>query len=74
MIVDNLEDLPDGWILTTLGDLGSWSSGGTPSRTESRYYNGDIPWIKTGDLSDGLLLEIEEKITAEGLKNSSAKM
>jgi type I restriction enzyme, S subunit len=74
LIVDNLEDLPDGWILTTLGDLGSWSSGGTPSRTESQYYNGDIPWIKTGDLSDGLLSEIEEKITVEGLKNSSAKI
>jgi type I restriction enzyme, S subunit len=73
-IVNNLEDLPDGWILTTLGDLGTWSSGGTPPRKESQYYDGDIPWIKTGDLSDGLLLEIEEKITPEGLKNSSAKI
>ena len=67
-------DLPTGWARTTLGEIGDWSSGGTPSRKESRYYGGDIPWVKTGNLNDGLVVEIDEQITQEGLKNSSAKM
>ncbi|MCT7952947.1 restriction endonuclease subunit S [Ancylothrix sp. C2] len=67
-------NLPDGWVLTTLGQLGEWSSGGTPSRSHSEYYGGDIPWIKTGNLPDGLIEEIDENITWEGLANSSAKV
>jgi type I restriction enzyme S subunit len=50
------------------------SSGGTPSRNRKEYYNGDIPWIKTGELNNNVLTDTEEKITEEGLKNSSAKL
>lgn len=51
------------------------SSGGTPSRGRKEYYeNGNIPWIKTGELSDKVILDTEEKITNEGLQNSSAKI
>ena len=71
---DELIELPEGWELTTLGELGEWSSGGTPSRKKLEYYGGDIPWIKTGDLTDGIIEEIEETITQEGLTSSSAKI
>lgn len=71
---DGLMELPEGWELVTLGQLGEWSSGGTPSRKNIEYYGGEIPWIKTGDLTDGLIKEIEETITQEGLINSSAKI
>src|SRR5690606_16929013 len=67
------EKLPKGWKKTVLGKVSSWSSGGTPSRGVSLYYNGIIPWIKTGDLNDGILTESSEFISEEGLKNSSAK-
>ncbi|WP_324756379.1 restriction endonuclease subunit S [Sphingobacterium thalpophilum] len=50
------------------------SSGGTPSRSRKEYYNGNIPWIKTGELNNNVLTDTEEKITEEGLKNSSAKL
>nr|WP_321486215.1 restriction endonuclease subunit S [uncultured Draconibacterium sp.] len=50
------------------------SSGGTPSRSKKQYYNGKIPWIKTGELKDEILYDTEEKITEEGLNNSSAKL
>lgn len=67
-------ELPDGWETVKLQDIASWGSGGTPPRNNPKYYGGDIPWIKTGELGDGLILDTEEKITVEGLKNSSAKV
>lgn len=42
--------IPSEWLLTELGEVAYWGSGGTPSRKNSGYYEGDIPWIKTGDL------------------------
>jgi type I restriction enzyme S subunit len=57
-----------------LGDLAETTSGGTPLRNISSYYEGDIPWIKSGELNDGIISEVEEYITKEGLDNSSAKV
>ena len=45
-----------------------------PSRKESKYYGGSIPWVKTGNLPDGLIKEVDEHITDLGLQNSSAKI
>ena len=49
-------------------------SGGTPSRNNKSYYNGNIPWIKTGEVIDEIIVDTEEKITSEAIKNSSAKL
>ena len=68
------EKLPQGWCLTDLGTIGIWQSGGTPSRLNKAYYGGNIPWLKTGDLNDGLILDIPESITEEAVANSSAKI
>ena len=67
-------EVPDGWCWTTLGKIGTWQAGGTPSRMHKEYYGGNIPWLKTGDLNDGLITTIPEYITEEGLNNSSAKL
>ena len=67
-------DVPEGWCWRTLGDIGTWQAGGTPSRMHKEYYGGNIPWLKTGDLNDGIITSIPEYITEEGLKNSSAKL
>lgn len=61
------------WKKTTLGKEFHWSSGGTPKSTEASYYNGGIPWAIIGDLNDGLVTETSASISAEGLRNSSAK-
>lgn len=50
------------------------SSGGTPSRNRKEYYNGNIPWIKTGEVLNNLICDTEEKITQEAIENSSAKI
>ena len=57
-----------------LGGIFEISSGGTPSKTHAEYYDGNIPWVKTGDLKSEYLNSVDEYITDEGLKNSSAKM
>lgn len=49
-------------------------SGGTPTRSNKRYYSGTIPWIKTGELNNDIVVDSEEKITQEALENSSAKL
>lgn len=68
-----MSELPEGWVATTLGDLGRWSSGGTPSKRKPEYYGGDIPWVRTGDLRDNEIHDVEGRISPKGLANSSAK-
>ena len=58
----------------TISQLCQISSGGTPARGRKEYYGGTIPWIKTGELQNEILLDTEEKITKLGLENSSAKL
>jgi type I restriction enzyme, S subunit len=70
----NGNDLPEGWTEAALGDLVATSSGGTPSRKESAYFGPGIPWLKIGDLHDGVVTETDESITQEGLENSAAKV
>lgn len=55
-----------------LEDICHVSSGGTPSRSKSHFYGGDIPWAKISDIENstyGILTETEETITEEGLKS-----
>lgn len=68
------KQLPKNWVECSLGEIAEWGSGGTPNRGIPSYYNGTIPWLKTGDLNDGLITEVKEYITELGLKNSSAKI
>jgi type I restriction enzyme S subunit len=64
-----------GWGVKKLETLYRTSSGGTPSRKNLEYYEeGTIDWVKTGELKDGFVLSSEEKITAQGLSKSSAKL
>lgn len=67
-------EVPNNWAWTTLGNIGTWQAGGTPSRSNKSYYGGNIPWLKTGDLNDGLITNIPEKITEDAVANSSAKI
>jgi len=76
IISDNghYQKLPEGWCLTILGSIGTWQSGATPSRLRKDYYGGNIPWLKTGDLNDGIITNIPEFITEKALKETSVKL
>ena len=66
--------LPENWCWTRMQEIAQWGSGGTPSRKVSEYYNGDIYWVKTGELNDDYIFETEEHITQEAISHSSAKI
>jgi len=59
-------DLPEGWIWTTIDEIGIVVSGGTPSTKNKEFWAGDISWITPADLSD-----YKEKSIAKGSRNLS---
>lgn len=59
------------WILETIGTIADTFSGGTPTVGNIEYYGGDIPFIRSGEISND---KTELFITESGLSNSSAKM
>ena len=68
--------IPAGWTIKTVSDYcKETKSGATPSRSESDYWNnGTIPWLKSGEVHNGITIKTEECITQIGLNNSSTKM
>lgn len=71
---DVFEDFEEKYQFEKLGSLSNTTSGGTPKRNEKTYWNGDIGWLKSGELNDGYITEVEEFITEIGLNKSSAKL
>ena len=69
--------IPKGWSINSLSELITLTGGGTPKRSESSYWGGNIPWLSVRDLPlDGgiFVTDTEEKITELGLKNSATKL
>lgn len=69
--------VPEGWNQRELGDIARVFTGGTPSRSVDAYWNnGTIPWARTTEVQNCLIrrCDIEQRITSEGLANSSAKI
>ena len=64
----------DEWEEKKMSEVAKWSSGGTPSRKHPEFYEGTIPWLKTGELKDAEIFDSEEKITEEAIQSSSAKV
>lgn len=72
--VGKISNITTEYPLKRISELCRIGSGGTPARGHKEYYNGTIPWIKTGELRDEILYDTDEKITQQGLENSSAKL
>ncbi|WP_288208347.1 restriction endonuclease subunit S [uncultured Catenibacterium sp.] len=68
-------EIPNNWQWTKLGNIGDWKSGSTPPKSNIDYYkNGTIPWLLTGDLNDGIIYNIPNKITKLALETTSVKL
>jgi type I restriction enzyme S subunit len=74
MVESELGPIPEDWRIEPLAEVYRIGSGGTPSRRVPSYFGGSIQWVKTQELRDGFVQDTDEKITEEGLKNSSAKL
>lgn len=67
-------EVPEEWKVARIGRICEVTSGGTPSRDRPEFWNGGIPWVKTGEINYGTITETEETISAAGVANSSAKI
>ena len=78
MFVDGIdkENLPDGWRIGTIADFcKDMKSGGTPSRTNNLYWDKkEYRWLKSGEVHNNIIVDVEEYISKEGLDNSSARL
>lgn len=65
---------PKGWEKITLERISTVSSGSTPSRKNDENFDGNIPWVKTGEVNSKIILDTDEKISETALINSSCKL
>ncbi|EKD39432.1 MAG: hypothetical protein ACD_75C00408G0004 [uncultured bacterium] len=66
--------LPQGWVWVRLGEIGIWKSGSTPSRANTKFYGGGIPWVKSGEVKQGRIKSTEETITELALEKCSLSL
>lgn len=66
--------VPDGWSICKVSNIAEVKLGSTPSRAESSYWSGDIPWVSSGEVAGTIIESTREKITLAGHKNSSTTM
>ncbi len=72
--VEWLGVVPEHWTLGKLKYICEFAGGGTPSRENIEFWNGDIPWVSPKDMKVDFLETAEEKITQHGLMNSSTNL
>jgi type I restriction enzyme S subunit len=66
--------LPEGWEWVRLEDVGDWRGGGTPSKSNLKFWeNGKIPWVSPKDMKTKLIHNTEDKITEDAITHSSTK-
>lgn len=65
------DDIPDGWTLEPLGELGRWFSGGTPSMADATYWDGEIPWVSAKDMKVTRLHDSVLRVTKRALGNGT---
>ncbi len=70
--VEWIGEVPEHWSVCRLGYVSRIATGGTPDRKNESYWNGAVPWIKTGEVNYGVLHDAEERLTEVGLSNSAA--
>lgn len=71
------EEIPQGWEVKTLGEIGKVVSGGTPSTSNKDNFDGEIAWITPADLSsykEKYISKGKRNLSEQGLKNSSARL
>ena len=67
-------EIPNSWTWVRMGQIGDWGAGSTPQRGNQDYYGGNILWLKTGELNNGIVYDTEEKITQRAFQDCSLRM
>jgi type I restriction enzyme S subunit len=67
-------DLPQSWIRCRVDQIATVCLGGTPSRKESSYWDGEVSWVSSGEVANCRINSTRERITQKGLATSNAKV
>lgn len=67
-------DIDPDWEMVELGKLVTIQTGGTPSKSNEAYWNGNIPWVSPKDMKVDFIYDAEDHISESAVKNSSTKM
>lgn len=71
---EKLFQIPATWEWCKLGWIGDWGAGATPAKGTSEFYiKGTIPWLRTGELNNGIVTDSEIKVTPYALQNCSLR-
>jgi type I restriction enzyme S subunit len=65
---------PKGWPIRSLSEVATTTSGGTPNRAVAGFFDGGIPWVKSGELRQGIVTQTEESLSPQGIAESAAKL
>jgi type I restriction enzyme, S subunit len=67
-------EIPYSWIGTSIGKILHTELGGTPSTKVEEYWNGNIPWLNSGEIANFPIVESEERITSNAIDNSATAL
>jgi type I restriction enzyme, S subunit len=68
-----LGEIPAHWGLKRLKRIAEFRGGGTPSKDIPDYWGGDIPWVSPKDMKVSIVVDTEDKITSQGVRESATK-
>ncbi|MCB9779931.1 MAG: restriction endonuclease subunit S [Alphaproteobacteria bacterium] len=71
---EGLPELPEGWCWASFGEAFHVAVGATPSRREPSFWNGDVPWVSSGEVQFCRISTTRELITEAGLANTSTEV
>lgn len=67
-------EIPEGWEVKKVGEVLTTDLGGTPSTKVEEYWNGDYPWLNSGEIANFPIIDSELKVTESGITNSAATL
>ncbi|MEH8207315.1 restriction endonuclease subunit S [Aeromonas veronii] len=67
-------ELPQGWACCRISDLGYDLGGGTPSKTKSKYWNGNIPWVSPKDMKVDFISSSTDYVTEDAISETVIKL
>ena len=68
-------EIPETWVWTRMGNIGSWGAGATPAKGNPAFYkDGEIPWLVTGELNNSVVTETKIKVSKLALQKCSLRL
>ena len=72
--IDWIGQVPEGWGVGKVKYFSQISAGATPDRNNSLFWNGNINWMSSGEVNQGIVKHTSETITDLALKRTSTKL